>query len=52
MLPRFAALVDNISPIVEQIHCSPAGYVHDPIGTVHVPLGPVPDGIPHWESGP
>jgi len=52
MLRRFAALVDDISPIVEQIHGGPAGYVHDPIGTVHVPLGPVPDGIPHRESGP
>jgi hypothetical protein len=52
MLRRFADPVDDISPIVEQTHGGPAGYVHDPIGVVYVPLDPVPDGIPHRESGP
>jgi hypothetical protein len=49
---RNAALVEDISAIVKQIHGGPARYVHDPVEVVHIPLGSVPDGIPHRESGP
>jgi hypothetical protein len=44
--------VDNITAIVEQMHCNLARDPHDPIEVVRIPLDSVPDGIPHREDGP
>jgi hypothetical protein len=52
MSRRNAAVAENISAIVEKIHCGPAWDAHDPIGVVHIPLSPVPNSIPHREGGP
>jgi hypothetical protein len=52
MLRRKAALVEDISAVVQQIHCGLARYAHDPVKVVRVALRSVPNGIPHRKSGP
>jgi hypothetical protein len=46
-----AAVVDDISAIVEQMYGDLARYPHHPVEVVRVPLCPVPNGIPHREDG-